>query len=87
MLFVCPVCKEELVDQSCLACGLSFHKSPIPSFICKEMYASEKDYTDAVRVIEFWGNGWRKRLDEPGHAFMYQFDAGGLKSYAEQSLA
>jgi len=51
------------------------------------MYPSDQSFTDAMRVIDFWGNGWRKRLGEPDHKFIYALDTKGLKDYADQSLA
>jgi SAM-dependent methyltransferase len=50
------------------------------------MYPSEQAFTDAMRVIDFWGNGWRKRLEESEHKFLYALDANGLKDYADQCL-
>jgi ubiquinone/menaquinone biosynthesis C-methylase UbiE len=86
-LFVCPICRGELVDKFCSICGLSFQGNPVASYISKEMYSSERAYADAMRVIEFWGNGWRKRLKEPDHAFLFKLGKLGLASYAESSLA
>jgi ubiquinone/menaquinone biosynthesis C-methylase UbiE len=51
------------------------------------MYPSDQSYADALRVIDFWGNGWRKRLAEPDHRLTYALDANGLLEYADQSLA
>lgn len=86
-LFACPICKRKLADGSCETCGISFPTEAVTSFICKEMYPSEQAYLDAKRVIDFWGNGWSKRLEEPEHKFIYALDANGLKGYADQSLA
>ncbi len=56
-------------------------------FICKEMYESVADYEAAMQIIDFWGNGWRKRLEEPEHKFIYQLDAAELRRYADESMA
>ena len=86
-IFACPVCKSKLIEQYCGTCKISFPKDVVSSFICKEMYPSEQLYIEAKRVIDFWGNGWSKRLEEPDHKFLYALDADGLKDYADQSLA
>ena len=87
MQFACPMCKKELAGHRCEACRITFAKDVVASFICKEMYPSAEAYADAMRVIDFWGNGWRKRLEEPDHKFIYALDARGLVEYADQSLA
>jgi ubiquinone/menaquinone biosynthesis C-methylase UbiE len=86
-IFACPVCKSKLIEQYCAACNILFPKDVVSSFICKEMYPSEQSYIEAKQVIDFWGNGWRKRLEEPEHKFLYALDSNGLKDYADQSLA
>lgn len=86
-LCACPICKKKLVGHDCEACGISFSHGAVRSFICREMYSSEQSFAEAMRVIDFWGNGWRKRLEEPDHKFIYELDADGLKDYADQSLA
>lgn len=86
-LYACPICKEKLADAFCMACGIPFPNDVVRSFIVREMYPSEQSYTEAMRVIDFWGNVWRKRLEEPDHEFIYALDVNGLKDYADQSLA
>jgi ubiquinone/menaquinone biosynthesis C-methylase UbiE len=41
----------------------------------------------AKNVIDFWGNGWSKRLAEPEHKFLFALDKNGIQKYADQSLA
>lgn len=86
-VFACPICKIKLIEQYCETCKISFPKDVVASFICKEMYLSEQSYIEAKRVIDFWGSGWRKRLEETDHKFLYALDAVGLKDYADQTLA
>lgn len=86
-IFACPICKSKLANLACESCKISFSKREVASFICREMYPSEQSYLDAMRVIDFWGNGWRKRLQESEHKFIYELDTDELKAYADQSLA
>lgn len=85
-ILACPICKGKLAGQTCEACNISFGKDPVASYICRQMYPSDEAYVEALRVIEFWGNGWRKRLEEPDHKFLYALDAHGLAEYADKSL-
>ena len=82
----CPVCKTRLDKSGCQKCKISFQEEGVRSFICREMYSSEESYRHAMDVIAFWGNGWRKRLEEPDHKFLYGLDINGLKQYADESL-
>jgi len=86
-LFACPICKKELAGQACKACRIIYAKDKVASFICREMYPSDQAYAEAMRVIDFWGHGWRKRLEEPDHKFLQDLDPAGLAKYADQSLA
>lgn len=86
-ILACPICKETLSELCCRTCNISFPKDVVASFICKEMYPSEQSYLEAKRVIDFWGNGWRKRLEEPDHKFLYALDANGIMDYADQEFA
>jgi len=86
-IFACPICKRKLIEQYCDTCKISFPKDVVASFICKEMYPSEQAYVEAKRVIDFWGSGWRKRLEETDHKFLYTLDAVSLKDYADKTLA
>jgi SAM-dependent methyltransferase len=85
-MLACPICKTRLHGSVCQPCGIEFGKKG-RSFICKEMYETVADYDAAMRIIDFWGNGWCKRLEEPEHKFIYQLDAAGLRQYANESLA
>ena len=85
--FACPICKSKLANFSCESCKICFPKKVVPSFICREMYPSEQSYEDAMRVIDFWGNGWKKRLKESDHGFVYDLDTKELEAYADHELA
>ena len=87
VLLACPICKKRLEGQACEGCGIAFAGGTVPSFICREMYPSDETYADAMRVIDFWGHGWCKRLEEPDHKFIYALDARGLAEYADKSMA
>lgn len=74
-LLCCPICHSKLIFNQnsaiCDKCGQHFpSKDDFTSFICKQMYASDKDYEHALEVIEYWGNGWEKRLKENEHNFL-----------------
>lgn len=86
-LLVCPMCHGKLVELSCAACNVTFQKNNgIPSFICRDMYPSDEAYADALRIIDFWGNGWEKRLSEPEHKHLFECDQEALIKYAEQEI-
>lgn len=82
--FVCPLCKTQLTALRCPDCGSEFSASAgIPSFICRKMYATESDYADAMRIIDFWGNGWEKRLQETDHANLFAADRQALAALVD----
>ena len=86
-IFVCPICHGKLVELGCAACNISFQKSNgVPSFICREMYSSQEAYADALRIIDFWGNGWGKRLSEPDHKTFFECDQDTLIRYAKNNF-
>lgn len=88
LLFACPVCKGALNGNACSACNIDFSRGEtrVPSFLCKEMYESEASYQQALRTIEFWGNGWGKRLQESEHAFIYAMSCDQLYQYAAEQI-
>ena len=84
----CPVCRGSLSERRCLPCGNDYAgQSKVPNFVARQMYASATDYENARRVIDFWGNGWAKRLGESEHSFLYDLDAQALRGHAAKSLA
>lgn len=83
--FVCPLCKTQLSQLHCLNCGADFTENEgIASFICRKMYATESDYLDALRIIDFWGNGWEKRFQEPDHSILFAADQNALRTLVDQ---
>ena len=69
-LLACPICYEELkkaaTEYMCSNCDQQFKiqgEKDIISFISEKMYASKNDYQKSVEVIEFWGNGWLKKVE------------------------
>lgn len=82
-LLACPICHADLSIEgetcNCLGCGLVYRKdNAIHSFIHPQMYKSQEDYSNAMKVIDFWGKGWEKRLAEEEHAFLFDFGREGL---------
>jgi ubiquinone/menaquinone biosynthesis C-methylase UbiE len=50
------------------------------------MYPSDEAYTKAIKVIEFWGKGWEKRLSEPDHDYIFLLDKEEIKKYIEDDV-
>jgi SAM-dependent methyltransferase len=48
------------------------------------MYSTETDYLDALRIIDFWGNGWEKRFQEPDHSNLFTADQNELRVLVDQ---
>lgn len=69
----------------CATCNEDFAGDDVPRFISKGMYADQASYAKAMDIIEFWGNGWAKRLEEPDHAFLHSPDMDALARHVEQS--
>ena len=86
-LFACPICNKKLAGDSCSVCNIDFKKGGLPSYICREMYSSDQSFAEAVRVMDFWGNGWQKRLEESDHKYVFDLDVAGLNKCADESLA
>ena len=86
-LLACPMCHGPLDDLRCTVCHATYSRvDGIPSFVSAEMYASPAAYAEARRVIDFWGNGWTKRLAEPDHAALRETDRAVLERYADDRL-
>ena len=86
-LLACPVCKNEVkvLDDvaSCARCNIDFpHRGRVFKFICCEMYGSPEEFNNSQRIIDFWGNGWAKRLRQPDHNFVYELSPDRLRDYA-----
>jgi len=66
----------------CNACGINYYKKGnVFSFICRAMYQepgpplqSDEEHETAVRIVDFWGKGWEKRLAEPEHDYIFLLD-------------
>lgn len=81
------MCHGKLIELGCPSCNITYQRNNgLPSFICREMYSSDEAYAEALRIIEFWGNGWEKRLAEPEHRPLFESDHGALVRYAEKDL-
>ena len=86
-LYSCPVCRGDLIGYFCKSCDTSFEgANGIPSFLSKKMYRTEHEYADAMKVIDFWGNGWMKRLEDEEHQYLTQFSEQELLNYANREL-
>jgi ubiquinone/menaquinone biosynthesis C-methylase UbiE/uncharacterized protein YbaR (Trm112 family) len=86
-ILVCPICHGKLVDLGCASCHVTFPiKNGVPSFICRGMYPSDDAYASALRIIDFWSAGWEKRLAEPEHKPLFEYDQDGLKRWAEKDI-
>ncbi len=87
-IFVCPICKLTLRFGICEKCASDFSKtdSSVLSYICRDMYQSEAEYNHAMRVIDFWGAGWKKRLTEIDHKFLYELNKQKLYERVKNQL-
>lgn len=87
-IFVCPMCHGRLIDLGCATCNISYQKkNGVLSLICREMYPSDAAYAEALRIIDFWGNGWEKRLVDSEHKPWFDCDHATLIQYIEESVA
>lgn len=81
------MCHGKLIELGCASCNITYKKNNgIPSFICREMYPSDEAYADALRIIDFWGNGWEKRLAEPEHKPLFEYGREALEKHAEKDI-
>lgn len=86
-ILVCPMCYGKLVEFACSSCNTIYQRNNgITSFICREMYPSDNAYAEALRIIDFWGNGWEKRLAEPEHKPLFEYDRDALIRHAKKSI-
>jgi ubiquinone/menaquinone biosynthesis C-methylase UbiE len=86
-LLVCPICHGKLVDLDCASCHVTFpRKNGVPSFICREMYPSDDAYVSALRIIDFWGAGWEKRLEDPEHKSLFEYNEEDLARWIEKDI-
>lgn len=84
---VCPICHEALDDDGCGSCKAKFNKRPgVRSLICREMYPSDQAFASAMQIIEFWGKGWEKRLEDAEHKRVFEYDLGALKTWIEKDI-
>jgi len=86
-VLACPMCHGELQQVSdtvqCTACKLVYPMADaVPSFLCREMYATDADFDFARRIIEYWGHGWQQRLADPEHAPLFTMTRERLLAYA-----
>jgi len=86
-ILACPMCHGKLLELGCASCNVTYKRNNgIPSFICREMYSSDEVYTEALHIIDFWGNGWEKRLAEPDHMPWFVCDRETLIKYIEKDI-
>jgi len=79
--------KGKLVDLACASCRVTFPmNNGVPSFICQDMYPSKEAYAAALKIIDFGGASWEKRLAEPEHKPIFEYDERGLRRWAEQDI-
>jgi ubiquinone/menaquinone biosynthesis C-methylase UbiE len=87
-IFSCPVCKGDLNNYFCKSCETSFEgRDGIPCFLSEKMYGIEKEYIEAMKVVDFWGHGWTKRLEDEEHAYVNFSSKEELINYANEELA
>jgi ubiquinone/menaquinone biosynthesis C-methylase UbiE len=84
---ICPICHGTLDDQGCVSCHARFgtHEG-IRSLICREMYPSDEAFASALKIIEFWGKGWEKRLQDTEHRSISERDLGALRDWIEGDI-
>lgn len=86
-ILACPMCHGKLIELSCIPCNLTYQiNNGAPVFICREMYPSDEAYAEALRIIDFWGNGWAKRLAEPEHKPWFECDRETLVKHLEKDI-
>lgn len=84
---VCPICHGTLDDHGCVSCHAKFgtHEG-IRSLICREMYPSDEAFASALKIIEFWGKGWEKRLQDAEHKPIFDSDLDALRAWIENDI-
>jgi ubiquinone/menaquinone biosynthesis C-methylase UbiE/uncharacterized protein YbaR (Trm112 family) len=83
----CPVCKSSLDEiegaMTCRSCNVDYrYKDGVPCFISRNMYGSDQEFENALKIIEFWGRGWERRLNEDEHAPLRSQDPAKLRDLA-----
>lgn len=88
-LLGCPICHSRLSFNDklvkCDNCNIAFTKNEkgVISFLCEKMYSSREDFDKATKVVEYWGNGWKKRLKEPDHNFLFEGEKEDIYKYID----
>ena len=87
-ILVCPICHNSLIEFKCSKCKISFfdQKCNIPSFVVSNMYKNQSELNFVNEVVDFWGNGWTKRLNEKNHDFLYKFNKNELLNYGNNLI-
>ena len=86
-LYCCPICRSGLNNYYCKNCDTSFNeKGDIPCFFSEKMYGTDIEYRDALKIVDFWGNGWLKRFDDEEHEYINLSGKEKLINYARQEL-
>lgn len=90
-LLACPICRSSLrIDDgvaTCTGCGLTYARTgAVFSFITPRMYGSQEEFDAARGIIEFWGKGWEKRLQEPEHRFAVTDEPYEVRQHAKTEL-
>ncbi len=91
-ILACPKCHTGLsfseTGAYCGSCNINFEREDgkVISFICKELYEPAENFSKIKEIIGFWGNGWKKRLKEPDHAFLYEKDSEELRKFADEKV-
>lgn len=90
-VLACPLCHGEVrISEgtvACEPCAVTFgRRDSVYSFVCREMYGSDAEFDQAARIVQFWGEGWEKRLLEPDHKFIFELDEDGLLDYVRTDL-
>lgn len=91
-LLACPLCHKKLhllKDRAmCDPCGIVFQKDgQVFSFINRQMFESDDEYKKSLKIIEFWGEGWKRRLQDTEHRDLFTLDKSGLLKRAEENIA
>jgi ubiquinone/menaquinone biosynthesis C-methylase UbiE len=91
-IVVCPLCNGKICFEDnaahCQSCQTYYDRNgETYSFISKKMYTTDTEFENATRIISFWDEGWRKRLQEPDHKFLFEYDSDALEQYLKQDVS
>jgi ubiquinone/menaquinone biosynthesis C-methylase UbiE len=50
------------------------------------MYPSDEAFASAMKIIEFWGKGWEKRLQDTEHKPIFDRDLDALRAWVENDI-